>query len=495
MRLSARGLSKHYGAVAVLSDVSIDVAAGEIRGLVGENGAGKSTLIKILGGAVVPDAGEAALDDERLPQGNPLATRAHGVAIVYQEFTLVPDLTVAENMFLGREDAAPFLRVAAMRRAAQQVLDQLGAALDASAPVRGLSVAHQQIVEIARALATDAKVLILDEPSATLSPPDVQRLFAVLRRLRARGLAIVYVSHRLDEVFEIADAVTVLRDGRHIVTSPTRALTRESLIRHMVGRDVTEEFPERHARPGAVVLDVRGLSSPPRFFEATFQVRQGEIVGLAGLVGAGRTSAALATVGAIEARGSVRVDGRVVRFRSPADTIAAGMAYVTEDRKGRGVFPLLGVDENITMTHLGRFTRAGWLSLSKRRASARDAVRDFDIRASSLSQPAGTLSGGNQQKALLARFLVEPPKVLIVDEPTRGVDVGARAEIYGLMNRLTDRGLGILMISSDLPEVLGMSDRIVVMREGRTVAEVPRAEATAERIMTAAAPMTEAAVR
>ena len=430
MLLAARDLSKQYGGVRVLSGVSLELEAGEVRALVGENGAGTSTLIKILSGAVVPDTGEVRLDGALLATGDPLATRDGGISVVYQEFTLVPDLTVSENVFLGRERGAPFLHASAMRSETQRILDELGIVLDAGALVRGLSVAHQQMVEIARALATDARVLILDEPSATLSPADVSRLFDVLARIRARGVGVIYVSHRLDEVFTIADAVTVLRDGRHVVTAPTRALTRESLIRHMVGRDVAEEFPHRAPAPGPVELDVRNLSAPPRFSRASFQVRRGEIVGLAGLVGAGRTSAALATIGAIDSRGAIEVGGRAVRFHSPADAIAGGVAYVTEDRKGHGIFPLLGVDENITVAHLGRFARAGLLSRSRHRAAAEAAVRDFDIRSSGLSQPAGTLSGGNQQKALLARFLVEPPRVLILDEPTRGVDVGARAEIY-----------------------------------------------------------------
>jgi ABC-type sugar transport system ATPase subunit len=483
MRLAARGLSKQYGGVTVLRDVNLEVASGEVRAVVGENGAGKSTLIKILSGAVVAESGEVRLDGERLPSGRPLAIRHLGLSIVYQEFTLVPDLTVAENVFLGREDAAPFLRSTTMRARTQQVLDDLGVRLDARAPVRGLSVAHQQMVEIARALVTDAKVLILDEPSATLSGAEVATLMAVIRRLKARGLAIVYVSHRLEEVFELCDTVTVLRDGRHIRTAPVSGFTRESLIRDMVGRDVDEEFPARDPHPGDVVLRVTDLSAPPRFSDVSLAVRAGEIVGMAGLVGAGRTSAALAMVGALPAAGRVEVGGRAVSFRTPSDAIAGGLAYVTEDRKGRGIFAMLSVGDNITVTHLSAFARGGLLSASRQASAARAAVQSFDIRTAGIAQRAGTLSGGNQQKALVARYVVRPPRVLILDEPTRGVDVGARAEIYREMNRLTDEGLGILMISSDLPEVLGMSDRVVVMRGGRTEGELPRCEATAEAVM------------
>ncbi len=481
--LRAHGVSKSYGGVRVLHGVDFEVHGGEIHALVGENGAGKSTLIKIIGGAVTPDAGDVRLGDRRLPAGDPLDTRRHGVSLVYQEFTLVPELSVADNIFLGRERGRIVLDRAAMQRRAQTLLDDLGVRVQAGARLGGLSVAHQQMVEIARALATDASVLILDEPSATLSPPEVDRLFAVLRRLRDRGLAIIYISHRLEEIFSIADRVTVLRDGRLVSTARVADVNRAQLIRWMVGRDVTEEFPSRTPSIGAPVLQVRNLSAPPRFSQATFDVRAGEIVGLAGLVGAGRTSAALAVVGALPCEGDISVAGRAVRFRSPADAIKGGLAYVTEDRKGRGLFPVLGTGENITITFLSAFTRAGVLSLARERAAASGAAKNFDVRAASLAQPAATLSGGNQQKLLLARYLLKPRRVVILDEPTRGVDVGARAAIDSLMNRLTAEGLGILMISSDLPEVLGMSDRIVVMHEGRTAGQLARDEATPDRVM------------
>jgi ribose transport system ATP-binding protein len=485
--LSARQLSKSYGGVTVLAGVDLEVAAGEIRALVGENGAGKSTVIKILTGAVHADAGTVALDGRSLPAGQPLAIRNRGVSVVYQEFTLVPDLTVAENIFLGREQGGAWLDRRLMHDRARAILEELGVPILPRALVRPLSVAHQQMVEIARALVTDARVLILDEPSATLTGTEVQALFRTLTVLKQRGLAIIYVSHRLDEIFALADSITVLRDGRHVITAPTGEMTRDALIRHMVGRDVNQEFPPRDPQPGQVLLEIDGLSAPPRFSNASLSVRAGEIVGVAGLVGAGRTSMALATIGALEASGAVRVGGSPARFRTPADAIAQGLAYVTEDRKAFGLFPQMGVDENITVTHLSTLTAGGLISSARHRQTVARAIREFDIRASHAAQRAGTLSGGNQQKALLARYVVKSPRVLILDEPTRGVDVGARAEIYRAMNRLTATGLGILMISSDLPEVLGMSDRIVVMREGRTVGEVARADATAERVMALAA--------
>jgi ABC-type sugar transport system ATPase subunit len=377
-----------------------------------------------------------------------------------------------------------------MARIAQRQLDDLGVRVGARETVRSLSVAHQQMVEIARALEGDARVLILDEPSASLSGHEVGRLLAVIEQLRARGLGIVYISHRFEEIFAIADRVTVLRDGRRVASAPAAGLDRQQVIRWMVGRDVSEEFPPRTTQLGAPVLEVHGLSHPPRFLNVSFTVRQGEIVGLAGLVGAGRTSVGLALAGALPASGEMRLAGDAVHPKSPAEAIDRGLAYLTEDRKDRGLFPLMSTAANMTVTYLQHFARLGLLALGRERAAAERAARDFDVRASSLSQPAATLSGGNQQKLLLARFLLEPRTLVVLDEPTRGVDVGARAEIYQLMNRLTAQGLAILMISSELPELLGMSDRVVVMREGRVTGELSGAEATPEAVMALA---TEAA--
>jgi ABC-type sugar transport system ATPase subunit len=467
--LSATGLSKSFPGVSALEGVDFELLPGEVHALLGENGAGKSTLIKILAGAVLPDGGEALLDGKPLPLGDPLAVRRRGINVVYQELTLVPELSAAENIFLGREQGRPLLRRRDMARTAHELLDGLGARVAAGAPVRTLSVAQQQLVEIARALANESKVIILDEPSATLSGPEVDRLFAVLRRLRERGLGIVYISHRLEEIFTLADRVTVLRDGRRVASSPVAGVDRAQLIRWMVGRDLTEEFPPRAPAPGDAVLEVRGLTCPPLFSDVSLTVRRGEIVGLAGLVGAGRTSVALGLFGALPGvRGEVRLEGRTVRFAAPADAIRAGMGYVTEDRRRRGLFRLLSAGANITISYLRALARFGLLLPRREQPAAETAAREFDVRApAGLAQPAGTLSGGNQQKLLLARMLLRPRKVLILDEPTRGIDVGAKAEIYSLMNRLTDRGLAILMISSELPEVLGMSDRVVVMHEGR----------------------------
>jgi len=486
--LSAHGLSKSYGGVRVLDAVDFDVAAGEVHALVGENGAGKSTLVKILAGAVQPDGGRVAFLDAPLPLGDPLAVRQRGLSVVHQEFTLVPELDVVDNVFLGRERGRPFLRRAEMARAVRARLDELGVDVDLSTPVGQASVAQQQLVEIARALELDAAVLVLDEPSASLSAREVTRLLTVVRQLRDRGLGIIYISHRFDEIFSVADRVTVLRDGRHVATAAVAGLDRAQLIRWMVGREVSEEFPARAPRPGAPALEVRGLSAAGRFRDVSLTVREGEIVGLGGLVGAGRTSTALAIVGAIASDGEVRVRGERVRLRTPADAIERGLAYLTEDRKGRGIFAELSTSANITIAFLRAFARLGLVSGARERDAAARAARDFDVRAATLEQPAATLSGGNQQKMLLARYLLEPRTLVILDEPTRGVDVGARAEIYALMNRLTEAGLAILMISSDLPELIGMADRVIVMRDGGITGEVDRSSLTPEAVMALAMP-------
>ncbi len=492
MLLSATGIDKSYGAAAVLKGIDFDVRAGEIHAVIGENGAGKSTLIKILSGAVTPDKGVVQLNGSTLPTGDAGAAMRRGISVVYQEFTLVPDLTVEENMFLGRELARVWLRRADMTRIVKGVLDDLGVSISPAAIVRGLSVAHQQLIEIGRALVSDAKVLILDEPSAALSGPEVRRLMDLLRALRNKGLGIVYISHRLEEIFEIADRVTVLRDGSKITSCAVSQCQKSDLIRWMVGRDVSEEFPERHLVRGATVLEVKGLSYPARVRSVSMHVDAGEIVGVGGLVGAGRTSTAMALIGALPSErigGEVKFNGDTVTFRSPRQALNKGLAYVTEDRKAYGIFPWMATRENVTLSRLREFSRHGFLDRSAENVAAQQALSSFQIRASALNEPIRRLSGGNQQKALLARFLSTPPRLVILDEPTRGVDVGARADIYHLMNRLTAAGMGILMISSDLPELLGMSDRVVVMSGGATTGELTRREATAERVMGLAMPM------
>ena len=488
--LIGRGLAKSYAGVPVLRDVDLTLHPGEIRALLGENGAGKSTLIKILTGAIAPDRGELELAGDRLPFGEPLLLRDAGISVVYQEFTLVPDLTVAENVFLGREPGRLLVDRSSMHRRTERVFADLGVGMDVRAPVRGLSVAQQQLVEIARAMVFDARIMIFDEPTASLPAPDAERFLAVVRRLRDRGLGILYTSHRLEEVFSIADSLTVLRDGQLVESRSMNGVSRSDIIRWMVGRDVSEEFPIREPHAGDIVFEARRFSRPPRVREVSFTVRRGEIVGLAGLMGAGRTATALGVVGALspvlKRSGQLLLNGAPVDFHSPTAALAHGVAYVTEDRKDRGIFALMSAEANMTMAQLRQFARHGWLSRTRERAAANRVARDCCVRAASLLQPIATLSGGNQQKALLARFLLQPPHLLIVDEPTRGVDVGARAEIYALLDRMSREGMAILLISSDLTEVLGLADRIVVMRHGGTVSELSRGEATPERVMSAA---------
>ena len=486
--LAGCGLAKTYGGVTVLRDVDFAVRREEVHALLGENGAGKSTLIKILTGAVVPDRGEMRLDGNRLPFGRALELRQAGIAVVYQEFTLIPDLSAAENVFLGREQGRLWLDRRAMRQTSARLFAELGVDIDVDVPVRALSVAQQQMVEIARALACDARVVIFDEPTASLPTTDVEHLLAVIRRLRDRGLGVVYTSHRLEEVLSLADTITVLRDGRLVTSRPVAGVTRAEVIRWMVGRDISEEFPSRGgASIGQVVFEARKLVMAPRVKHVSFALRRGEILAMAGLVGAGRTATALGVVGALRPlqriEGQLLLDGTPVWFRSPADALNAGVAYVTEDRKRRGIFPELSARANITAARLPRLTRLGWLSPRRERTHAERAAQECRVRAASLEQSVATLSGGNQQKVLLARYLLDPPRVLILDEPTRGVDVGARAEIYSLIDGLSRKGLAILLISSDLTEVLGMADRIVVMRQGRTAGELARGDATPERII------------
>jgi ribose transport system ATP-binding protein len=481
--LTAARLSKSFPGVRALADVDFELRTGEVHALVGENGAGKSTFVKVLGGGVVPDEGEVLLDGAPLPFGDPLAVRRRRIDIIYQEFTLVPQLTAAENIFLGRERGRVLLRKAEMRRDAQALLGRLGAAVDAGAHVASLGVAQQQMVEIARALAGNPRVLVLDEPTAALSDRETARLFEILRDLRRSGLGIIYISHRLSEIFAIADRVTVLRDGRRVATAAVETLDRAQLIRWMVGRDLADEFPPRStAAARDVLLEVRHLEAAPYFRDVSLTVRRGEIVGLAGLVGAGRTSVALALYGAIRSAGDIRLAGAPYRPTRPRDATNAGVAYVTEDRAGAGIFPFLSACANVTVTELSRFAKFGFVVSAREANAAGAAAASVGFRGG-LGQRAGALSGGNQQKLLIARDLVEPPKLLILDEPTRGIDVGAKREIYDVMNRLTEEGMGILMISSELPEILGMSDRIVVMREGRTTGELSRNEASAEAVM------------
>ncbi|HSW41161.1 MAG TPA: sugar ABC transporter ATP-binding protein [Patescibacteria group bacterium] len=486
-RVELRGISKHFGATAALADVSMDLLAGEIHALVGENGAGKSTLVKILGGVHAPDSGVVFLDGAPTQIGDPAAARALGVAVVHQEPKLFPDLSIAENVFLANPPRGRLGTLAwgEMRRAAAELFEQLDVRIDVSAPVRGLSMADQQLIEIAKALSVDARVLILDEPTASLSAHEVERLFAIARRTRDRGVAILFVSHRLDEAFALCDRATVLRDGRHVVTAPTASLTTADLVRHMVGRTLTL-FPKGEAPIGDVLLEVRGLAGDA-FSDVSFTVRSGEILGLAGLVGAGRTEVARVLFG-IErpTAGEVFLGGRAIRSHSPSAALRAGIAYVPEDRHQDGLVLDFSIAENVSLPILGRLFPRLLVRRATERAITRGYTERLQVRATGVDQLARALSGGNQQKVVIAKWLATKPRVLILDEPTRGVDIGAKVEVHRIMSELAASGLGIILISSDLPEVLAMSDRILVLHEGRPTAELRREDATEERVMFAA---------
>ena len=486
--IEVRHVSKAFGGVHALRDVSFAVRSGEIHALLGENGAGKSTLIKLMTGVYQPDAGEIWLDGRPVRFTGTRAALEQGVAAIYQEPSLFPDLDLAENIFVGRQPIrGGRVDWRQMYAAAAALLHRMGVTLDPRLKARALSVAQMQMVEIARAISVNARVLIMDEPTSSLTQREVEELFVIVRQLRDQGAAIIFISHRLAELFALADRVTVLRDGAYVDTQPMAGVTTERLIQMMVGRHLADLFPKQPVEPGAVLLELMGLSLPGRFAEIALTLRRGEIVGLAGLVGAGRTELAEALFG-IEpaASGSISLDGRVVTIRSPEQAMALGIGYVPEDRKLHGLVLQMSIAENITLPMLKQFTWAGWLrKREERRAASADAAR-LEVKMTHVGQRAGELSGGNQQKVVLAKWLGTHPKVLILDEPTRGIDVGTKAAVHRLMSNLAAEGMAILMISSELPEILGMSDRILVMREGRLTGEFRRAEATQEQLMLAA---------
>ncbi len=484
--LELHGISKSFPGVKALKSVSFDVRAGEVHALLGENGAGKSTLIKVLSGVHQPDEGELLIDGTPARLDGPYAARARGIATIYQELLLFPELTVAENIFFGHPPTrrGGALDWRAMRRDARKLLESLDIHdLDVGQVVGALSVGNRQRVEILRALSQDARVLIMDEPTAALTEHDVQRLFGIVRRLRARGVGIVYISHRMDEIFALADRVTVLRDGEYVGTRQVAATDQDELVRMMVGRRIEALFPKVTVPIGPPVLEVRDLMRPPATRGISFSLHRGEILGLAGLVGSGRSELAQAVFGITPARsGTIAIEGAAVRIDSPAAAKQLGIAYVPEDRATQGLVRPMTVRENASLAVLRQVARSGFIDASAEAALAEDAVRTFSIRTAGIEQVAGRLSGGNQQKIVLSKWLATRPRVLMLDEPTRGIDVGAKAEIHRLMGELAGQGLAILMISSELPEVLGMSDRVLVVREGRIAAEFARAEATPERV-------------
>jgi rhamnose transport system ATP-binding protein len=480
-------ISKAFAEVEALKRVSFDLKAGEVHALVGENGAGKSTLIKVITGAHLPDDGTIEVQGQMVENLDPLKSRALGIAAIYQQPALFPDLTVAENIAIGLEGKEGWrtIRWKSRRARARALLERLGTVIDPDSEVRGLSMPEQQLVEIARALGADARIVIMDEPTASLSDKEVERLFRVIAELKAQGAGIIYISHRLEELPRVADRVTALRDGVLVGTRAMAEVSRGELIRMMVGRELSAVFPKTFVEPGDVVLETRGLGCRSAGVRnVSLQVRAGEILGLAGLVGAGRTELARVLFGLTPAdSGEVRLRGRTVTIDSASRAVALGIGYVPEDRRRHGVILEMPVAANTTLATLRAVSRFGILDSRRERATAAGFVDQLGIKTASLDSPAGNLSGGNQQKVALARWLAAAPVFLILDEPTQGVDVGAKAEIHRLMSELAGRGLAILMISSELPEVMGMSDRIAVMHGGAIAGLLERSAATPEAII------------
>jgi len=485
--LSAKEVTKSYAGVQALKSASLEVRAGEVHALVGENGAGKSTLIKIITGAVEPDSGEIRLNGQAVEHNSPRVAKSLGISAIYQQPALFPELTVAENIAIGQERSGLSGRVDWRRRrlVAAELLAQVGARIDPDRDAGELTMPQQQLVEIARALGADAKVLILDEPTASLSEEDTQNLFKVIRALRERGVGMVYISHRLEELPVIADRVTVLRDGRTIDTREMRDVDRQQLIQMMVGRELSAVFPKREVSLGETVLELRNLGCAESGLKGiNLSVRAGEIVGLAGLVGAGRTELGRAVFGLTPIdEGEILLRGEPVRIDNPAEAIRRGIAYLPEDRRRHGVILDMQIGANITLASLNQLTRRGSLDFRAEREVAADYTRRLGVKTPAIYAPVATLSGGNQQKVALSRWLLTRPGVLILDEPTQGIDVGAKSEIHALMTDLAAEGVAVLMISSELPEILGMSDRVAVMYGGRVVEVLDRAGATQEKVL------------
>lgn len=487
--LRACQLTKTFGGLSVLQEVSIDFHPGEVHALMGENGAGKSTLLKILTGLYRPDAGNIEWHEWRFASAN--AALATCIAMVHQELMPIPDLNVAENLLLGMEptNALGWIDRTELHTQARRWLKELNTDLDTSLPMRSLSVAQMQVVEIAKALARQADVILMDEPTAALSDHEVVALFKAIATLRQRGVAVVYTTHKMAEVFQLADRISVLRDGQLVCTKPASEFTPATLITHMVGRELSQVFPPVVTQPGEVVLAVEQLTRAPAYRNISFTLRRGEVLGLAGLMGAGRTEVVSALYGLQPAdSGTICLHGKPLALTSPADGLAAGIGMITEDRKGTGIIPAMSVQHNLTLSALRQYCRGAVIDTSAEKAVTQQATADFAIKASGPTQVINELSGGNQQKVLLARALLAAPEVLILDEPTRGIDIGAKAEIYALIGRLSAQGTAVLLVSSELPEILSLTHRILVLRQGELSAELDPRQTNQEEILHHAIP-------
>ena len=481
-----QAIRKAFPGVVALDDVDFDLRKGEVHILLGENGAGKSTLMKILSGAYAKDSGRILLEGSEIEIRNPRHARELGISIIYQEMNLIPHLSAAENIFLGREPSflPGVVDLSTMRKSAQQILNGLGVSFDSRRLVAELSIAEQQMVEIAKAVSIDARILIMDEPTSALTEKEINELFTRIRQLRSDGVSIVYISHRMEELFEIGDRVTVLRDGRRIGTRNIDEITKPELIRMMVDRELTHQFPKVQAARGKEVLRVEGLSRSGHLNDISFSSHEGEVLGIAGLLGSGRSHLARTIFGLERPdKGTIYVRGHKVAIHSPRRAINLGMGFLTEDRKGQGLVLPLSVQGNICLPSIERFSRFGVVNEREEAKATAGYIKELRIKTTSPRQQVIYLSGGNQQKVVLSKWLCCRGDILIFDEPTRGIDVGSKAEIYQLMNRLTAAGAAIIMISSELPEILGMSDRILVMHQGRINAEFSAAQATQEKIL------------
>jgi ribose transport system ATP-binding protein len=489
--LRLAGISKAFPGVRALNNVHLEVQRGEVHALLGENGAGKSTLMKILSGAYSKDTGDIYWEGHKVNIHEPKDSQDLGIAIIYQEFNLVPQLSIAENVWLRREPhrqkALPLIDWKEMYRRTRELLQELHMDLDPRRPVSELGVAHQQMVEIAKALSLDAKLLIMDEPTSALTDTEINQLFTVIRKLAQRNVSVIFISHHLDEVFEICDRGTILRYGDYIAMVDLKKTTEDQLIQYMVGRSLDQQYPKQATHRGAEALRVEGLTRHGVLHDISFSAYAGEILGVAGLVGAGRTELMRAIFGADPIdRGTIRVFGKPVKMDSPQTAIRAGLGLLPEDRKYQGLVLLLSVMQNVSMASLDRLLKWGLLQLGLEKQQTAEFISKLRIATPSTEQLVQYLSGGNQQKVVLAKWLASRSKVLIFDEPTRGIDVGAKAEVYMLMNSLVESGAAVIMVSSEMPELLGMSDRILVMHEGRLTAELDRAQATQELVLAAA---------
>jgi ribose transport system ATP-binding protein len=487
--LKMEHIRKEFPGVVALDDVHFDLRRGEVHILLGENGAGKSTLVKILSGAYRKTSGQIRLNGKATEIQHPHQAQELGISIIYQEFNLVPHLSAAENIFLGRERirAGGFIDQKGALSESLRILDGLGIAIDVRRAVGELGVAQQQMVEVAKALSQDARILIMDEPTSALTEHEIKELFAAIRQLKAKGVAVIYISHRLEELFEIGDRVTVLRDGKYVGTHDIKDVSKSELITMMVDRELNEHFPKEKADPGEEVLRIENLSTKDMLCDINLSLRRGEVLGIAGLLGSGRTELARALFGIDRINsGTITIRGEERSIKSPRQAINQGIGFLTEDRKSQGLIMVLSLKDNICLPSVDQFSRLGFVNVKAEAKAADQSVQDLRIKTPSIAQQVMNLSGGNQQKVVISKWLCRHADILIFDEPTRGIDVGSKVEIYQLMNRLTARGAAIIMISSELPEILGMSDRIVVMNNGRITGEFPAGEATQENILQAA---------